>query len=398
MNDAKSYLSLVKATTNKLESGQIDYKDWAKAVIGEELYSQENLRRCYMFFSKFLERLDDGELENINDADKYNEIIDAKEELIKERKKLQTVNLQTQEYYRERARSELFNEKIEEAIRNLEPIEVKSIKHNCEKLGKTGLIAVSDLHAGSTFEVMGLFNEVVNSYDFDTMKVRMEKLVGLIEADSIEYDNIVIAICGDLFENAIRTSSLMKLKEPVIDIVIKTSEFLCQWISEIENVFEVPIKVVTIGGNHDQLGILGMKPRPEEENLTKIVVKFMELRFEGCKNITIEPYAETTVVNIQGVNVMFDHGTDSNLANTVNYFSNIYNIDVDEIIAGHLHQPESKAIGIADIGDKMIYRVGSIVGVDPFARKIRKASRPSAYFALYDNDNGHTWSRNYYLG
>lgn len=397
INKKQNYLSLVKSASNALENGQIDYSDWATAVIGEEMYSQETLRRCYMFFRRFLECLNKEEIDGIEDSDVIEEIKQAQEELIKERKKLQTVNTEAQQYYRERARSELLNEKIEESIRALAPIQVKYIPHKLHATKRTGLIAVSDLHAGSTFEVMGLFNEVVNSYDFDTMKTRMEKLIGLIDADAIECDDIVIAICGDLFENAIRTSSLMKLKEPVVDTVIKTSEFLCQWIAEVANVLEVPIKVVTIGGNHDQLSILGMKPRPEEENLTKIVVKFMELRFENVKQVTIEPYAETTVVNIQGVNVMFDHGTDSNLANTVNYFSNIYNIDVDEIIAGHLHQPESKAIGIADIGDKMIYRVGSIVGVDPFARKIRKASRPSAYFALYDNNNGHSWSRNYYL-
>lgn len=397
MNEAQNYLSLVKSATNALENGKINYAEWSQALIGEELYGQENLRRCFLFFNKFLNRLDDAEIKEIKSEDKIQEINNAKDELIKERKKLQTVNIQAQEYYRERARSELFNEKIEEAIKNLEPIKIKTIKHAYKDSGKTGLIAVSDLHAGSTFEVMGLFNEVVNSYNFDIMKARMEKLIGLIEADAIEYDNIVVAICGDLFENAIRTSNLMKLKEPIIDTVIKTSEFLCQWVSEIANLLEVPIKVVTIGGNHDQLSILGMKPRPEEENLTKIVVKFMELRFEGYENIKIEPYAETTVVNICGVNVMFDHGTDANLEKTVQYFSNIYNIDVDEIIAGHLHQPESKAIGISDIGDKMIYRVGSIVGLDSFAKKIRKASRPSAYFALYDSDNGHTWSRNYYL-
>lgn len=398
MNYAKNYLSNVKLATNDLENGKIDYGQWAKSVIGEELYSQENLRRCYVFFNKFLEQLDEKELDNIDNVDKLSEISKAKEELIKERKKLQTVNMQTQEYYRDVARHELFNEKIEDAIYNLEPIYVKTIPHKHKSSGKTGLIAISDLHAGSTFEINGLFNEVVNHYDFDTMKLRLEKLIGLIDADAIEYDDIVIAICGDVFENAIRTSSLMKLREPVIDTVIKTSEFLCQWIAEVANVLEVPIKVITIGGNHDQLSILGMKPRPEEENLTKIVVKFMELRFKEQDNIKIEPYAETTVIDIQGVNVMFDHGTDANLENTVQYFSNIYNIDVDEIIAGHLHQPESKAFGISDIGDKMVYRVGSIVGIDPFAKKIRKASRPSAYFALYDNNAGHTWSRNYYLG
>lgn len=392
----ETYLGFAKRATESLQDRMITLEEWSEAILGENIYSAENTRRCARFMAEFFERLDEEDIK-VADENKATELIEAKEELIRERKKLQTVNLEAQEYYRERARSELFNEKIENAIRNLAPIEVKTIHHTANETGRTGLIAVSDLHAGSTFEISGLYGEVVNSYDFDIMKARMEKLIGLIEADAIEYDDVVVAICGDLFENALRMTNLMKLKEPVIDTVIKTTEFLCQWIAEIANTLEAPVKVITIGGNHDQIPMLGMKPRPEEENLTKIAVKFMELRFEGNDNIKIEPYAETTVVNIQGVNVMFDHGTDSDVASTVEYFSNIYNIDIDEAIVGHLHRSESKGIGITELGDKMIYRVGSIVGIDPYAKKIRKSARPSAYFALYESDNGHTWSRNYYL-
>lgn len=394
--DNETYLGFAKRATNALQDRMIGLEEWSEAILGENIYSVENTRRCARFMAEFFQRLEDEEFGEI-ESDRIDELAAAKEELIRERKKLQTVNSEAQEYYRERARSELFDEKIENAIRNLSPIKVKAIHHTENKIGRTGLIAVSDLHAGSTFEISGLYNEVVNSYNFDIMKARMEKLIGLIEADAIEYDDIVVAICGDLFENALRMTSLMKLKEPVVDTVIKTSEFLCQWIAEIANTLEVPVKVVTIGGNHDQVPMLGMKPRPEEENLTKIVVKFMELRFEGCENIKIEPYAETTVVNIQGVNVMFDHGTDNDIASTIEYFSNIYNIDIDEAIVGHLHRSESKGVGITELGDRMIYRVGSIVGLDPYAKKIRKAARPSAYFVLYDSNVGHSWSRNYYL-
>ena len=77
-------------------------------------------------------------------------------------------------------------------------------------------------------------------------------------------------------------------------------------------------------------------------------------------------------------------------------FSNLYNIDIDEIIAGHLHSPEMKTIGITDIGNRTIRRVGSICGIDPFSKKIRKSARPSAYMAMYTNE-GLTWNREYYL-
>lgn len=94
---------------------------------------------------------------------------------------------------------------------------------------------------------------------------------------------------------------------------------------------------------------------------------------------------------------MLEHGEDSNLQTTLEYFSNLYNIDIDEVIAGHFHRPESKAVGVTELGDRMIYRVGSICGCDAYSKKLRKAARPSAYFALYEKELGHTWSKNYYL-
>ena len=93
---------------------------------------------------------------------------------------------------------------------------------------------------------------------------------------------------------------------------------------------------------------------------------------------------------------MFCHGEDKDLTATMDYFSNLYNVDIDEGYGGHLHRPESKSVGITEVGDRMFTRVGSIVGIDTFAKRIRVSARPSAYVALY-TDNGKTWSRNYYL-
>ena len=47
---------------------------------------------------------------------------------------------------------------------------------------------------------------------------------------------------------------------------------------------------------------------------------------------------------------------------------------------------------------RTVTNIGSICGIDPYAKKLRVGSRPSAYFALYDENNGKTWQRNYYLG
>ena len=398
----ESYLAFVERSCQALIDGRIGYEEWASDVIGEQMYSAENLRRCAQFFVRFIDKLDKEEIKCLNNERRVQELKKAKLELEKERKKLQTINLEYQQTIREQSRDDLFYEMVQDSISRLEPLEVKNLALHVDASNKTGLLCVSDLHAGSTFKVNGIYGEVVNEYSMDIMKSRMWKLAKLLIEDyqaniTIDFDDLVIAFTGDLFENVLRMSSLYKLRDPVIDTVIETSEFLSTWINYITNNLSVPVKVVVVGGNHDTVSMLGQRQRPEQENLSKLVQKFMELRLAPNSLITVEPYSDTAYQNIRGVNVLFEHGEDQNLQTTIEYFSNLYNIDIDEVISGHLHRPESKAVGITEIGDRMIYRVGSIIGTDTYAKKIRKSARPSAYFALYDDDNGHTWSRNYYL-
>ena len=392
----ESYLSFVERATNALSDGLIDYQEWGCAVLGGEMYSEENTRRCARFFSQFIQNLENDKINMIDDVDKVEEIKQAMMELKAERIKLQTVNLEYNANARAEARGDLFQERIVEAIDRLEPVKVKHIEVSPAK-DKIGLLCLSDFHAGSTYEIKGLYGEVVNKYDFEIMKNRLWRLIGMIEADDVVIDELVVANLGDFFENVLRLSSLAKLREPVVDTVIKFSEFMAQWLVEIQDRLEVPITVVTVGGNHDVNRILGQQPQLEEENLGKIVVEFLKLRLGQCDNIKVEDYTDAAVKTIGPVNVMFTHGEDKDLTTTIEYFSNLYNVDAGEIYAGHLHHPESRAIGITELGDRMIYRVGSICGCDTHSKRLRKSARPSAYFALYEKEQGHTWSKNYYL-
>lgn len=390
------YLTNVRNATGFYSCKLINEQEWVERVIGKEavgIYSDEYIRRAINIFKMFLDNFDETE----EDVDTVSAIAQVKEELEKERKKLQTVNSEYNLNLRIDARNELFQEKIIEAIRGLEPVKVKNIKHSNPPLNNTGLLCVSDLHAGSTFTVNGIWGEKINEYNFEIMQNRLWKLSSLIEADAIEYDKLIVAFLGDYLENILRMTSLTKLREPVIDTTIKLSEFLVRWLADLQDRIERPIHIVMVSGNHDTQSILGSNPRPAGENLGKIIHKFIEIRFENNPHITIEPFGDAIVKSIEGVNVLFNHGEDVNLKDTLDYFDNVYDIDIDEIFVGHFHRPESKAVGISDLGDKTVYRVGSIMGIDPYAKKIRKAARPSAYFAVYERGVGHSWSKNYYL-
>lgn len=390
-------LGKAQIATQELEDRVISYQDWAEKVLGSDyrdVFADEYIRRGAKVFSIFLKHLED-----MGDAEVEGEMQDMLEQLKAERIKIQTANLEYNAIQRAEARNDLFNEQIIKAIERLEPIKGTRPKLDVEPCDKhrTALLAISDLHAGSTFTVKGIYNEIVNEYSYDIMCARLWSIIDKIEADDIVFDDLTVAICGDLVEGILRESSLTKLREPVTDTVIRLAEFLSEWIYQLSIRLEKKVNVVIIGGNHDTVRSLTSRPMFEGENLTKIVVEFIKLRLQDLDWITVDDYQDVAIKNIQGVNVMFQHGEDKDLKTTMDYFSNLYNIDVDEIVAGHLHRAESKTVGITELGDRQLTRVGSIVGTDSYAKQIRASARPSCYIALYEEDNGKTWSRNYYL-
>lgn len=398
------YLNNVIEATNSFDNKEITIQEWVSRILGEEwrnIYSDEYCRRAEKFFSLFIEKFDETSLE-ITDNDVLKIIIQKEADLKREKEKIRQEKNQLAETYRWQARNELFQEKILNAIEKLEPL--KSIKSNQiennfilqNENNNTALLCLSDFHAGSTYEVKGFNNEIINKYNFEIMEDRLHKLSYKIINDNKNYNKMVIAILGDAFENVLRLSSLMKLREPVLDTVIKFSEFLSHWVVNLQLNLKIPIKVICVGGNHDVQRLLGEKPSLEEENLMKIVVEFLKLRTQLFENIEIADYSDAIIENINGSSILFEHGEDKDLTTTINYFENLYHIQIDEIYSGHLHRPENKSIGLSTFGDRQINRVGSICGLDPFGKKCRVASTPSAYIAIY-TDEGKDWNKTIYL-
>lgn len=394
-----TYLQKTKLATENLDAKLIDHQQWVAEVLGEDyrgVYSDEYLRRAAKVFAIFVKNLDDEQIETDDDEVGLRKLLD---DIKAEKLKVQTANLEYNAAQRAEARNDMFREQLITAVNRLEPIKRQHVKyHPIDPDTKTtALLAISDIHAGSTFEIKGMYGEVVSAYSWDIMCARMWSLLDKIVDDDLSFDDLTVAILGDCFENVLRDSSLTKLREPVVDTVIRFGEFMANWLVAVSEHLDCPINVVAIGGNHDVARLLTSRPQFEGENLTKIVVEFLKLRLADFDTITVDDYQDVAIKTIRGTNIMFQHGEDKDLKDTLDYFGNLYNVDCDEILAGHLHRPESKAIGYADVGDRLLTRVGSIVGVDAFAKKIRVSARPSAYMAMYTDDQGKTWSRNYYL-
>lgn len=393
-------LEQTRQATELLDAKAIGFQDWAARVLGEDyrdVYSDEYLRRAAKIFSIFIKTAQNDAVDAADDD--IQAVRNATDELVKARKKLQTANLEYHSNMRLEARNDMMREKIAEAISRLEPFHIAPfVERSRLATGESGLLCLSDFHAGSTYEIKGLYGEVVNAYNFDIMRGRMESLLNQLcnEDNVVTLDDITVAILGDLFENILRPSSLVKLREPVIDTVMRFSEYLADWLVALHERLDMPVNVAVIGGNHDCQRLLGSKPQFEDENLSKIVVWYLEERLRGIDGITVDPYTDCGLKMIRGNSIMLHHGDGGDIADTMRYFENLYNMTVDEIFCGHLHSQSMKPAGITELGDKLCWRVGSICGVDTYAKQIRKASRPSCMFTQYTQD-GAGWRKTFYL-
>lgn len=391
----ESFISLCLRATHALKQKEISYQEWINIVAGSVMYSDETLRRISNVFDKFLNMLVDEELSTIQNQELKDFVLQQQQQLVLEKKKIQTENVQLQEQYRNLARTELLYEQITNAIAELEPIQVKQFQYT-KPVERTGLLCLADQHFDSNFEIKGVFGEVVNSYNKDIFYARMWNLLAKMDADRFDYDKLVIVCMGDCVEGLIRMTSLQKLRQPVVKSVVQFAEFMSQWLKETSDRLGIPIDFAMVGGNHGVSRFLTQKPEFKEENLEYIIHAFIKLRLENEPNINIIDYDDVYFTAIHNTNILFAHGENSDLESLMTYCENLYQITIDRCYGAHFHNESVKSIGVADVGSRMVIRVPSICGTDTYAKSIRKHNRAGCYFAVF-SDDGEEFNKIYYL-
>lgn len=396
----ESYLSFSKRVTQALSNKTIGYKEWAKSLLNENIYGEENTRRCFVFFEKFLSILENDEINNIQDENKLQEILAAKKELEKERKKIQTINLEYNQYVRDISRFELFNEKIKEAINNMPALIFSNTIQDKLDSRKTAILCISDAHNGVEINMQTVFNEPINIYSPDILKKRLNKLADTVIKDyknNFNYKKLIVFDLGDGIQNILRLSDIAKLKTGVIDSVLQYAEMISQFLNKIQNELNIQIEFSCLGGNHSELRLISTGRNWESENLGKVIREFIALRLKDNQNIKVDPYSDFSFKQIEGINILAIHGDDSKKnINEISYWEQYHNITIDILLMGHFHHQEQISLGYSPTGDKEIIIVPSLIGIDEFSRKNRKLARAGAKFILFE-DNNKTWEKVIYL-
>lgn len=301
-----------------------------------------------------------------------------KDELYKERCKLSDLQRERNKILREEARFELLLDVLKQQMSLLPEINITSYRPKTALTlnnKKIGVLQFSDWHIGKVIDNQW------NSFNNDIATQRVNKIVDKTISYSTVHKvtDLIIEINGDMIEGIIQVSSRNATEADAISSITFVSELLCQAINSLKPYYN-SIKIVTTLGNHGRL-FADKKACLTKENFEMLIPEFIKLRL-GEDIPIIKSYGlDFTAYEIDGRLICLAHGQNDRLATVISDFSKIYKRVPSEIHLGHTHEYK-------DISDCDIYVTvnGCLDGADDYAISLRKVSKPSQNFIVYDED------------
>lgn len=332
---------------------------------------------------KWMEEKERSELFN----DEYLQKVTEKERSIQlERIKLQDEKREYNNWLREQAREEAFEEKVIAAIKEYLPRPAKIETIQPETSNRCGVLNFADCHFGKDFKIYGLNDEIVNEYNpdvfYNRMDIMLAETIRIVEKEG--FQSIKILNLGDSLDGFLRHSQIWTLKYGVVDSAIIFGNYIGNWLLELSK--HVAIEYHDTFGNHGECRLLdGRKGEHSNDNIEKVVRNCIMLINRENENLKVI-YNKTGFIFTEaaGFTLLGIHGEVANLEHALKEYSDVYGVSIDYIIVGHKHHHHYDNCGVR----KGIIGVGSIVGSDDFSVKIRKTADASALFTIFEEGKG----------
>ena len=304
------------------------------------------------------------------------------------RQKLRDLVRENNKVYRATARDELLREAVRDAVEKLgtyTPVfDFGGALESAQRFGENEMVvALGDIHFGEIMDVKGLMGERINYYDEQVCVERLNKLLRRIcEIKTREsVSRVHVMVVGDCIAGMLRMSQLQNLQYGIVDSTIRFSQIFAEWIKSLVDGLCVPIDVHFVGGNHDEVRPLGSKAGDfPKDNMIKIIQWYLEAMFTSYVDLVkIHPLTgRFHYVNVCGYNFLMLHGEGGKIQDICRDAVNVYGNHVDYFVCGHLHHEEELASGTTRDGNSIIVRVPSLCGMDGYAQRLGRFSKPGA--------------------
>ena len=375
------------------DSGEIDLS-WTEIAniinrqfrSDNESYSESVYRKAYQSARRFYEA---GVFNDLSPDVYFAQLDEKRRDLQKEKIKLQTEKLEYNRWLREDARDEMLADKFVQAIKDAPPITFPNpLPHNKENSDlRSGILIGADSHFGVEFSIPGLFGDVINEYSPEIFHNRMTSLlaqtINLVNKEGL--DELRVYSLGDSTDGLLRVGQLFKLRYGVVDQGIEFANYMAYWLNELSK--NVRVKFQMVFGNHTELRFFNQKKGSfKDENVGKFIREIISARLHDNPNFQMIVNPSGLIFDtVQGYNILGIHGEVKSLQQALKDYSDIYNVRIDYLFAGHKHHSEYSNCGVR----KGVIGVGSIMGADSFAvNNIRRTSDATASLVIFEAGRG----------
>lgn len=356
-----------------------DIADIMNNLLGYD-YGEAKYRKQFAIIKKILETSDSkiifGSYKNDGDVENnIEQLKEIKEELYKERCKIQDANREKRSLLREEARFENLKEVLRDNLNkfsNFKVAEYKPLEKNT--IRKPAILQLSDWHCGA------IIKNQFNTYNVEKLKKRAT----IIRDKTLDYcqqhgvTDLVIEINGDMINGQIHVSNRVQSEESAVQQIVTVSDILAKIINSLKPYFNA-ITIVTTLGNHGRL-LSNKSETITNENFEMLIPIMLRDKLQDVKVIDSQGFDFVTY-KLQNKVIMLSHGQNDKLNKTISDFSKMFKVVPNEVHLGHTHSYQ-------DINDCNVNVTvnGSLMGSDDYAISIRKITKPSQNLIIYDND------------
>lgn len=353
-------------------------------------YAESTYRKSYQAFNKLLET----NKEEIFPEDNYRKQLEIeKEQIRKERIKLQTANIERNRLDRTETRREMYYEFIGNVVNTLPLPDFMPITDKIDREKNIEyLLCISDLHYGATFK------SINNEYSPEICKIRMEHLfrdvLFFIEEKGIKHFNI--ACLGDTIQGLLRLSDLKANDSTVVKAVVDISRMIALFLNNLSKYVEIDYYHVPTA-NHTQIRVLNAKASElADEDFEYIISHYISDLCVNNKRINVHlAYEGSDYINIDilNFNIVGTHGHQiKNIDNALKDLSQLRGEFIEYLIVGHFHSGATITNSEFFGNDTEILVCPSFVGSDPYSDRLFKGGHAAVKIFGFNNYGGHTES------
>lgn len=245
---------------------------------------------------------------------------------------------------------------------------------------KLGVLLLSDFHYGITID------NFLNKYDKEVCVERIRKVVSeTIEfAERMEVDDLKIVNLGDLINGFLHISTRIENEEDVITQIMEVTEILAEMINQLSYHFN-SIEYIDCLDNHSRVNA-NKNLSIEEENFGRLISWYLKPRLKDVSSVKIieDRFDDTiTKFDILGEPAIAVHGHKDGVSKIVSNMTLLTKTFPIAIFSSHIHHHYEKD----EMGIDLIVN-GTLSGTDTYAKEIRRTSKPSQKFLVYEKENG----------